>query len=398
MSTPSEPDLSAFASLAHELALTMAHVVGDLALVVDAQGVVMAVAEGASVPVEGSTTWVGRAWADTVCEGSRAKLTALLDEVDRSGQVVHGRELMHPGPQGDTVPIAWSAIRLGPLGPVLAVGRDLRAMTAMQQRFVEVQQEMERHYWRYRQVQSRYQQLHQVAHDAVLMLDAASLVVLQANDGVATVLGRDLSHLLHQPLTDNLPDRLRGDVLELLVAARSGGRALSRRALVGESAASLDMTVAPLAVEGRRHLMLRARDARLSAEDEALALSRMASFVESTPQGLVITDADGKVRMAGATFLAWVGQEDDNAMRHRTLADWVNDPGGAWSALTAQVRRVGMVSGQRLDVQSASGDLQPVEVSAALLAETEPSGVGWVLRMRREEGRKRVRAKGKRRA
>lgn len=386
MSTPSEPDLSAFASLAHELALTMAHVVGDLALVVDAQGVVMAVAEGSSVPLEGSASWVGRAWADTVSAGSRAKLTALLEEVDRSGQVVHGRELMHPQSQGGSVPIAWSAIRLGPLGPVLAVGRDLRAVTAMQQRFVEVQQEMERHYWRYRQVQSRYQQLYQVAHDAVLMLDAASLVVLQANDGVATVLGQDLTHLLHQPLTDNLPDRLRGDVLELLVAARSGGRALSRRGLVGESAASLDMTVAPLAVDGRRHLMLRVRDARLSAEDEALALSRMAGFVESTPQGLVITEADGSVRMAGAAFLAWVGQEDDSAMRQRTLADWVNDPGGAWSALTTQVRRVGMVSGQRLNLQSATGDLQLVDVSAALLAETEPAGVGWVLRMRREDG------------
>lgn len=386
MPTPSEPDLSAFASLAHELALTMAHVVGDLALVVDAQGVVMAVAEGASVPLAGSETWVGQAWADTVCAGSRAKLTALLEEVDRSGKVVHGRELIHPDPQGGAVPIAWSAIRLGPLGPVLAVGRDLRAVTAMQQRFVEVQQEMERHYWRYRQVQSRYQQLHQVAHDAVLMLDAASLVVLQANDSVSTVLGRDLPGLLHQPLTDHLQDRLRGDVLELLVAARTGGRALSRRGLVGDSAASWDMTVSPLAVEGRRHLMLRVRDARLTTGDEALALSRMANFVESTPQGLVITEADGSVRMAGAAFLAWVGQEDDNAMRHRTLATWVNDPEGAWSALTAQVRRVGMVSGQRLDLQSAAGDLHPVEVSAALLAETEPAGVGWVVRMRRETG------------
>lgn len=396
MSTPSEPDLSALASLAHELALTMAHVVGDLSLVVDAQGVVMAVAEGASVPVDGSAAWVGRAWAETVCAGSRAKLRALLEEVDRSGQVVHGRELMHPGPQGAAVPISWSAIRLGPLGPVLAVGRDLRAMTAMQQRFVEVQQEMERHYWRYRQVQSRYQQLHQVAHDAVLMLDAASLVVLQANEAVATVLARDLPQLLHQPLTDNLPDRLRGDVLELLVAARSGGRPLSRHALAGERAVSLDMTVAPLAVDGRRHLMLRVREARLSAEDEALALPRMANFVERTPQGLVITDAQGHVRMAGPAFLAWVGQADDNALRDRTLADWVKDPGGAWSALTAQVRRVGMVSGQRLAVQTSDAEVQAVEVSVALLAETEPAGLGWVLRLRREERGKRARGRGRR--
>ncbi|MBB3195783.1 PAS domain-containing protein [Roseateles terrae] len=383
MTSPSEPDLSAFASLAHELAITLARVVGDLAIVVDAQGVILAVEEGASVPVAGCASWVGRRWADTVCAGSQAKLSALLADVDRSGAVTHGRELMHPLPQGGQVPVAWSAIRLGPLGPVLAVGRDLGAVTAMQQRFVEVQQEMERHYWRYRQVQSRYKQLHQVAHDAVMVLDAASLMVLQANEACAEVTGRTLAEMLHQPLTDGLAEGLRSDVLELLVAVRSGGRAVARRGLGGDAGKLWEMAAAPLSVEGRRQLLMRVREGGVEREaDEAVALSRMASFVESTADALVITKADGTVRLAGPAFMALAGQTDEGTLRSRTLAEWVGAGDGTWEALMAQVRRVGMVSGQPMTAVGAAGaggERRRVVVSAALLAEAEPAGIGWVI-------------------
>ena len=42
--------------------------------------------------------------------------------------------------------MAFTALRLGPDGPALAVGHDLRAVALMQQRFMHVQQELERGY------------------------------------------------------------------------------------------------------------------------------------------------------------------------------------------------------------------------------------------------------------
>ena len=42
--------------------------------------------------------------------------------------------------------MAYTALRLGPDGPALAVGQDLRTLARMQQRFVRVQQELERGY------------------------------------------------------------------------------------------------------------------------------------------------------------------------------------------------------------------------------------------------------------
>ena len=43
--------------------------------------------------------------------------------------------------------MAYSAARLGESGPMLAVGHDLRAQAALQQRFVAAQEALERSYW-----------------------------------------------------------------------------------------------------------------------------------------------------------------------------------------------------------------------------------------------------------
>ncbi|UXH78597.1 PAS domain-containing protein [Roseateles amylovorans] len=382
MPTPPEPDLSALASLAHELAITMARVVGDMALVVDGHGVIAEVAEGALGPIAGCDQWVGRRWIDTVSPGSQVKVLSLLQEVTLCGATTLGRELMHPVPGQADLPLAWSAIRLGSHGPVLAVGRDLRAVAALQQRFVEVQQEMERHYWRYRLVQSRSQRLYQVAHDAVLVLDAGSLVVLQANAASAELLGRRLEDLLHQPLTDSLPVSLLGSVLELLVATRSSGRAVNRRGCGTGPSGRLDMAAAPLTVDGRRQLMLRLRKELGGAPgdggvDEVLALSRMAEVVETTADALVITDADGGVLMANPAFLRLTGVADESLLRRRLLPELMVDTQGAWAAMVDEVRRVGMVTGVVLEVGTPDGPPRRVRVAAALLAEGEPACIGF---------------------
>jgi hypothetical protein len=43
--------------------------------------------------------------------------------------------------------VAYTAVRLGPQGPTLAVGHDLRAQAALQQRYLAAQEALERSYW-----------------------------------------------------------------------------------------------------------------------------------------------------------------------------------------------------------------------------------------------------------
>jgi hypothetical protein len=146
MSTAPQPaDLDVLAPWAPELADTFVALSCDIALVIDAQGRIATLAQSSTQPIA-PPAWVGCAWVDTVSPDSRAKVTHMLADVDASGQA-RRREINHPHAVGGAVPVAYSAARLGKDGPTLAVGHDLRAQTALQQRFVAAQEALERSYW-----------------------------------------------------------------------------------------------------------------------------------------------------------------------------------------------------------------------------------------------------------
>jgi hypothetical protein len=132
---PFETDPAArLSELAPEVASTVVRVAGDIALVIGEDGVIRTVAEGTMGLHQDGQDWVGRPWVETVGDTARKKVELLLHEAQLHG-VSQRRELNHPLPGGTDIPVSWAAVRLGNRGPVLAVGRDLRAIGAIQQRF-----------------------------------------------------------------------------------------------------------------------------------------------------------------------------------------------------------------------------------------------------------------------
>ena len=61
------------------------------------------------------------------------------------------------------------------------MGRDLRPLAVMQQRLLNAQQSMERDYVRLRHAETRYRLLFQVSSEPVMIIDAGSNMVLDAN-------------------------------------------------------------------------------------------------------------------------------------------------------------------------------------------------------------------------
>jgi hypothetical protein len=87
---------------------------------------------------------------DTVTAETRHKVQSLLAEVAGTGLGRRREVNLARDTEGTTteegIAVAYTALRLGADGPLLAVGQDLRAVARMQQRFVRVQQELERGY------------------------------------------------------------------------------------------------------------------------------------------------------------------------------------------------------------------------------------------------------------
>jgi transcriptional regulator PpsR len=305
--------------------------------------------------------------------------------------VARRREVSLAGAGGD-IPIAFTALRLGRAGPVIAVGRDLRALAAIQQRFLDVQQEMERSYWRARQLESRYRLLFQVATDAVMTVEAHSLRVIEANHAAVGLFGSGAGRgapLAGQVATQLFATSSRTAVQGLLDSARASGRPaeIHARPLAGGGVpASVAVSATPFrASDGMRLLLrVRAQDTTATASNElSLALARL---VDTTQDGVVVTNSGGHIIVANPAFVAMVGAGSEDAVRGRPIGEWVGRIADDVPSLIAGVRGHGIAQLVRTSLRRAAG-LVDADVSAALLTEGDQECFGFTVRLRAESAR-----------
>lgn len=379
------PDLGALSALAPELAQTFASIASDIALVIDASGVIRSVATGSS-PIAPAAEWIGRPWADTVTGETRTKVEQLLSEAQTNG-VTRRREVNHPNASGsgNDIPVAYAAIRLGRDGPVLAVGRDLRGVSAIQQRFLQAQQELERDYWHKRQSENRYRMLFQVATDAVLVVDALTLTVIEANRAASTLFGLSTDALIGQPVSAGMATAARAAVDELLGSARVRGlpgeiRTRGLRDYAGRPLL-LDLSATPFRADEAHLLLVRVRAVDADAHT---AQDRLADFVERTPDAVVITDSGGRVMMANPAFQllcrSAVGSQADGKLAGRALGELLGDPQSQLAGILRDARQLGIAEQRRIVAGSGAFESFDVEISAALLAEGDQECLGLTLR------------------
>jgi transcriptional regulator PpsR len=356
-------DLTPLAALAPELAVTISSVTRDIALVIDNHGLIRFLAHGPGASIAGSASWEGRPWVDTVSGTSRRKIEQLLQEAREHGLSRRREVNVGVGDELD-VPVAYSAIRLGTDGTVLAVGRELREAAQLQQRFVHAQNELERDYAAQRQVQARYRTLFEVATDAVFVVDAVTLAVLDANAAAVRLYDLAPDQLVGKRATVGLERGMRSAVEDMLSAAAATGCAREMQARVVGKRVTVRVSATPFKAGGRLLLLLRAA---VMGEDDAAgaaALARCTAMVEQTTDGVVVCNARGEVDFANPAFLRLAGCKLAADMQGQPLAQWLATSSGTLAQLFEQVRRHGLVSKGRGSFVNTGA---PVELSAMLL-------------------------------
>jgi PAS domain S-box-containing protein len=298
-----DPSVGGLSALGPELAETLVAVASDIALVVDLDGTLRCVAIGADSPVPTAGAWVGRRWVDTVTPPTRHKIERLLREV-ALGAVSRRCEVEHPLPSGAGVPVAYVAVRLGRSGPVLAAGRELKSVAAMQQRFVQAQQQMERDGWRRREAESRYRRLFHGATDAMLVVDGVTHRIVEGNSAAAERLGVRPDALAGRDALAGFDAASRPTVAALCARARDGGRPAEVRARLTGPGGAVDVAATPLR-GGEADLML----LRLHGGVADDGSGRCVGVVEGAPSPIL--EAVGRrssTHRARAQLLARVGE------------------------------------------------------------------------------------------
>ena len=365
---------------APELARTMVSLGGDIALVIDDRGVVQRVDQRASTPLASDAhTWVGHPWTETVTSDCKGKVERLMAEASTTC-ATRKREVNHPAGNGATIPVAYTAMRLGVRGPILAVGRDLGISAALQQKFLGAQQEMERNYAHARQAEARYRLLFQVATDAVMVVDGSTYNILEANQSASELFDLSMAQVVGQNISFGFERQSREIVTATLASALQSGQSTETRAKLLGRVSSTSLTATPFRVLDSQQLLVRIRTTEQLGSSANLGAT-LARLVDSASDGVAVTDVDGGVLVANPAFLKMVQASTEASVRGRPLSDWLSLPNEPFAELLARVGREGMMGFIPSQVLSQDAIIKPVEVAATLLSEIDPPCIGFSIRL-----------------
>ncbi|MCA2982231.1 MAG: transcriptional regulator PpsR [Gemmatimonas sp.] len=379
---PFDANNPAIGELDARSAASLLAVAGDIALVMDGAGVIRDVAlmGGGDTQFDTATQWIGRPWNETVSGDSRGKIDTLLKEAIHQG-VSKRRQVNHLMGDVMDVPVSYTTIKLGRDGSLVAVGRDMRHVSALQQRLVEAQQAMERDYWRLRHVETRYRLLFQLASDGILVLDATNLKVLDANAAAGQLFGEPTDRLIGRVFPLGMDATAARALEDLLGAARSAGRS-GDIGLTLHGGRAVHASASCFRQEQATLLLVRFSPAELPAGggSGANSPSRLLDLLERSPDAFVVTDLEGVILTANRAFLDITELASEEQVRGTPLATYIGRPGADFPVFTSMLRKNGVVRLMATSARGLHGNQSEVEVSAVWVPEGEEPCIGFTIR------------------
>ncbi len=366
--------------------------VGDVALMLDGNGVVLEVhAHDAELLTVMRRDWRGRTWAQTVSADSRDKVQALIDAAITDAETTP-RQVNHPDKSGPDLPMLYTAMRLSgqararDSARLVAIGRDLRDTFALQRRLVDAQQSMERDYWRFREAETRYRNLFQSSAEAVLIVDGATLRIVEANPAAVTLLAQGAAKPA-KAVGATLASHFAPEAAEPLAAAMAAARSVGRHerlsvALPG-TRRSVGVSLSSFRQDQASFLLVRlvpltdgdeprARSAaagrgKASANGVDHDAQAAASFVRGTSDALAFTDTAGRVLAVNRAFVRMAQLSSEEQPQGQTLDRWLGRTGIELSMLLANLREGGATGLFTTELRGALGLVTDVEIAAAAL-------------------------------
>ncbi|MGX9964711.1 transcriptional regulator PpsR [Roseomonas sp. F4] len=338
----------------------------DIALVLDEAGIIRDLAFSHAElarEFEGPEAWLGRPWIETVAKDSRQKVEALLT-ADPPPEQARWRHVNQLSSRGTSIPLLCSTAPLGTAGRRVVFGRDLRPLSQLQQRLVEVQQSMERDYSRLRQAETRYRLLFQMSMDPVLILDAEQQRILESNPAAQRLFGSGAKRSSGRTLSELFDASGRAAVQALLATVRSAGRADDVTAHLAEGGEAVVVSASTFRQEGGLLFLLRLSTPGLAPASLADAQGKQLKVMEVAPDGFVVTDSGAQILTANAAFLDMAQLTSEEQARGASLDRWIGHQGVELEVLLSNLRNRGAVRLYATTLQGELGGQVEVEISA----------------------------------
>jgi transcriptional regulator PpsR len=345
----------------------VAHIVqasADISLTLNRDGVIQSIAFGnPDLRSPSLESWVGKNWLDVVTSESRPKIQALLQDANETS-LSRFRQINVPSPGSADLPLLCATLKVGSTGQIIALARDLREISLLQQRLVDAQQAIERDYTRLRQLETRYRVLFEMASEAVIVLDANTFKVIEANPRAADLLGDSVKKLSGRLLMDYLTkgDRIQVQSLLSKVAYTSTVAELNTSILSGQE---VYLSAAPFRNENQSLILITLkRTGELIDRDDSNAQSLVIQALENAPDGFIVTNSAGKILTANQAFLRLIMSDKLEQILNEPLDRWLERSSVDLRVMLSNLHEKGSIKLFATSIRDSFGTLHPVEISA----------------------------------
>lgn len=349
----------------------------DICLVMDAAGVIEQVAVGtddASLAV--ATGWLGKAWSETATTESLNKIKDLLNGNSSTGR---WRQVNHMVADSQDLPISWKTIRIGD-GKFVAIGRNLRQVSQLQQRLLDVQSSLERDYARLNQAEVRYRMLFSLASEAILFVDADSRKIVEANPAAGRLLDKPANKLLNRTFPRGFTDNSSDAIDDLLMRVRAAGGAEDLIVKTAHNDQALRINAALVRREDGPYFLVRMHAPEHGFHDTYS--NQILEVINRSPDAFVVTDADGRIRAANQAFLNLTAMATVLQIADQPLDRWLGRTGVDVALLLRNLRDRNEIRTYDTTLYPEFGDPIDVELSGVSALDSDEPCFGFVLRRR----------------
>lgn len=356
----------------------------DVALVVDGQGVIRDVAfnkDELSLELDAKGRWLGSKLLEIVTSDTQAKVRQLLADA-ATLKPSNWRQVNHASPGGEDIPILYSAVNIGRKDRFVVVGRDLRPLAAMQQRLINAQQSMERDYVRLRHAETRYRLMFQISSEAVMIVDSSNNLIVDANPAALALFDESGPQLLKSGILSHFDASDSEAVQTLLADVRATGRDNNTEAHLAKGQRECRVAASLFRQENASLFLVRLSSPISVPQDSSLkATSLLLKYFDAAPDGLVITQFDGRIVKSNPAFLEMAQLSNAEQARGEVLDRWLGRAGVDFSVALANLRQNGSIKLFATAMRGEYGAVAEVEVSAVSLVDGDDKpGFGFAIR------------------
>jgi transcriptional regulator PpsR len=363
----------------HAAALVSA--ASDITIMVTSDGVICdRVMTRGELPAEAFIGWPGKALVDTVTIESRQKIEELLQDAT-AHLPSRWRQVNHPAPGAD-IPIRYSALQVGPGGHVLLIGRDMRATAQLQQKLIRAEQAIEKEYGQLRYAESRYRMLFQVVAEPMLIVEARTGRVTEANPAALAALKKPLRRVVGGSFAE-LFDPASEDQIRTYIAGISvSGQAQDLVVRLPSENQQTVMSATLFRQDANAYVL--ARLSPLEGHADAVivpkAQSKVVKVIEEMPDGFVVAGMDQRILSANAAFLDMAQLGSAEQARGEPLDRWLGRPDVDMDMMINAMKEGGAIRQYATIMRGQFGIVEDVEVSGVAVPEGKQPCLGFVIR------------------